>query len=211
MKPILTLAAAALLAGGSLAYGQSSQNSQGGYGTQGADQSGQTTVTPLKQQPAGGAAAASAETKVDTATFVAKVPGANMFEIESSKLALEKASADDVKKFAQQMIDDHTKAGEDFKAALEKVETTSATKPSGSAMDARQQGMMDELKSASGDDFEAKYIKMQTDAHKEAVALFSAYANSGDDPALKEFAKKTLPTLEMHEKHVKELGAAHQG
>jgi putative membrane protein len=51
---------------------------------------------------------------------------------------------------------------------------------------------------------------MQADAHKEAVALFSAYANSGDDPALKEFAKATLPVLQMHEKHVKDLQAAHQ-
>ncbi|TIW59991.1 MAG: DUF4142 domain-containing protein, partial [Mesorhizobium sp.] len=34
---------------------------------------------------------------------------------------------------------------------------------------------------------------------------------SGDDPALKEFAKTTLSTLKMHEKHVKELAAAHQG
>jgi putative membrane protein len=51
---------------------------------------------------------------------------------------------------------------------------------------------------------------MQTQAHKEAVALFSAYANSGDDPAMKEFAKKTLPVLQMHERHVKDLAAAHQ-
>ncbi|MER9544787.1 DUF4142 domain-containing protein [Mesorhizobium sp. M0437] len=55
-----------------------------------------------------------------------------------------------------------------------------------------------------------KYIDMQTQAHKEAVALFSAYANSGDDPAMKEFAKKTLPVLQMHERHVKDLAAAHQ-
>ncbi|MER9977598.1 DUF4142 domain-containing protein [Mesorhizobium sp. M0085] len=53
-------------------------------------------------------------------------------------------------------------------------------------------------------------MEMQTQAHKEAVALFSAYANSGDDPATKEFAKKTLPVLQMHERHVKDLAAAHQ-
>ena len=66
-----------------------------------------------------------------------------------------------------------------------------------------------QLKAASGKDFEAKYITLQADAHRKAVALFAAYANSGDDPALKEFAKATLPTLEMHEKEVKELQAAH--
>lgn len=207
MRPILTLTAAALLASGSLALAQSS-------GTQdttmpAAGQSGTEGTMKMQQAPAGGMAA-STETKVDTATFVKTVLGANMFEIESSKLALDKASADDVKTFAQQMIDDHTKAGEAFKAALEKVQTTSAIQAAGSPMDAKAQGMLDELKAASGDDFQARYIMMQADAHKETVALFTAYANSGDDPALKEFAKATLPVLQMHEKHVKALQAAHQ-
>ncbi|TIV26963.1 MAG: DUF4142 domain-containing protein, partial [Mesorhizobium sp.] len=107
-------------------------------------------------------------------------------------------------------IKDHTKAGEDFKAALSQGQTTASIKPSGPALQPKEQQMLDELKGASGKDFDAKYIKMQTDAHKDPVALFSTYANSGDDPALKEFAKKTLPVLKMHEKHVKDLAVAHQ-
>ncbi|MER9899144.1 DUF4142 domain-containing protein [Mesorhizobium sp. M0130] len=39
--------------------------------------------------------------------------------------------------------------------------------------------------------------------------LFSTYAQSADDPALKEIAKKTLPALRMHEMHVKDLAAVH--
>jgi putative membrane protein len=204
MKTILPIAAALLFAGGSLAIAQDTSGQT--------DQSGQTTVKPLEDNSASQATAPmAAETKVDTATFVKKVPSSNEFEIQSSKLALDKASADDVKKFAQQMVDDHTKAGEDFKAALERVETTSATTPSGSMLQPEQQKMLDELKGLSGDEFQARYIDMQAQAHKDAVAMFSAYANSGDDPALKEFAKKTLPTLQMHEEHVKELQSAHQG
>ncbi|RWF28204.1 MAG: DUF4142 domain-containing protein, partial [Mesorhizobium sp.] len=75
----------------------------------------------------------------------------------------------------------------------------------------KEQQLLDELKRVSGEAFDQAYIKMQTDAHRQAVALFSTYAKSGDDPAMKEFAKKTLPTLKMHEKHVKELAVAHQG
>ncbi|TKB30574.1 MAG: DUF4142 domain-containing protein, partial [Mesorhizobium sp.] len=103
-----------------------------------------------------------------------------------------------------------TKAGEDFKAALSRGQTTSATAPAGPSLDTKHQALLDQLKEASGDSFQSKYIDMQTQAHKEAVALFSAYANSGDDPAMKEFAKKTLPVLQMHERHVKDLAAAHQ-
>ncbi|TIV13956.1 MAG: DUF4142 domain-containing protein, partial [Mesorhizobium sp.] len=116
--------------------------------------------------------------KVDTQTFVTTVPNANIFEIESSRLAEEKSASADVKAFAADMIKDHTKAGEDFKAALSQGQTTASIKPSGPALQPKEQQMLDELKGASGKDFDAKYIKMQTDAHKDPVALFSTYANS---------------------------------
>ncbi|MBZ9962384.1 DUF4142 domain-containing protein [Mesorhizobium sp. BR1-1-2] len=183
MKTLLTMTAAALLAGAPAALAQSTAQ-----------------TTPL-----------AADSKVDTQTFIKTVPGANEFEIQSSKLAEQKSASADVKAFAKQMITDHTKAGEDFKAALAQGQTTASTKPAGPALQPKEQGQLDELKAASGKDFDTKYIMMQAEAHKQAVALFSTYAKSGDDPAMKEFAKKTLPVLKMHEKHVKELGAAHQG
>jgi putative membrane protein len=182
MKIVLAVAAACMLAGAPAAIAASSS---------------------IKTQ------AAESMTKVDTPTFIKTVPGANSFEIESSKLALDKASSDDVKTFAQQMVTDHTKAGEDFKAALQQVQTTSSV-TAGEEMQPKQAQQLKELQAASGKDFEAKYIMMQVEAHKEAVALFAAYADNGDDPALREFAKKTLPTLKMHEKHIKEVQAAHQ-
>lgn len=193
MKRIVAIAAAALLAGASLALAQ--------------DQS--DTVLPKAGTTPTEALPAAPETQVDTPTFVKAAPSANAFEIESSKLAQDKASADDVKTFAALMIKDHTKAGEGFSAALDRSQTTGSVTPAAPAMLPEDQAMLDELKGLSGDEFQARYIEMQTQAHKKAVALFSAYANSGDDPALKEFAKATLPVLKMHEKHVKELAAAH--
>ncbi|OHV89669.1 DUF4142 domain-containing protein [Mesorhizobium sp. ORS 3428] len=187
MRTLLPLAAVALLAGAPAALAQSNDTSPDAVGPM---------VT---------------EDKVDTQTFVATVPNANEFEIQSSKLAQQKSPSADVKAFAAQMIADHTKAGQDFKAALSQGQTTSSIKPSDSALQPKQKQQLDELKGASGKDFDKKYIEMQSDAHKDAVALFSTYAKSGEDPAIKEFAKKTLPVLKMHEKHVKELAVAHQG
>lgn len=149
------------------------------------------------------------ETKVDTETFTKTVPSANRFEIESSRLAEQKNVAADVKDFASLMVRDHTKAGEDFKAALQQSQTTASVTPNGPALQPKDQAMLDQLKTLDGDEFQAKYIVLQTEAHKQALALFSTYAQSGEDPALKEFAKKMLPTLRMHEKHVKNLAAAH--
>ena len=185
MKTLLPLAAVAILAGAPAALAQSDDTD---------------AVGPMVT-----------ENKVDTQTFVATVPNANAFEIESSKLAEQKSASADVKAFAIQMIKDHTKAAEDFKAALSQGQTTGSIKPAAPGLQPKEQQMLDELKGAGGKDFDAKYIRMQTDAHRDAVGLFSTYAKSGDDPAMKEFAKKTLPVLKMHEKHVKDLAVAHQG
>jgi putative membrane protein len=182
MRPHHAIAMLALLAGAPAAFAQS--------------------ATPAKIPSAD-------VTRIDTATFTTTVPSANQFEIESSKLAEQKNVAADVKDFAELMVKDHTKAAEDFKAALDRSQTTASVKPSGPALLPKDQTMLDQLKGLDGDAFQAKYIVLQSEAHKQAVALFSSYALSGDDPALKEFAKKTLSMLQMHEMHVKELAAAH--
>jgi putative membrane protein len=170
-------------------------------------------ATPTPAQPTTPAEEpAAVPAKVDTIAFVKAVPSANEFEIQSSKMAEQMATSEDVKSFAKQMIQDHTKAGEEFKIALSQGETTSSTTAAGaSPLLPKEQAMLDELKAARGEAFDAKYIELQTNAHKEAVALFSNYAQSGDDPALKEFAKKTLPTLEQHYEHVQELASKKQG
>ncbi|WP_315924814.1 DUF4142 domain-containing protein [Mesorhizobium sp. SP-1A] len=198
MRKLLAIAAAALLASGSFAFAQSSSSGQ----------SGQTTM-PKPSTNSMSDTSVVTGAKVDTPTFIKTVPSANEFEIRSSEMALKKASGADVKKFARQMVKDHTKAGKNFKAALKKVESASAD--ANPPLQPKEQQMLDELKGLSGDQFQAKYIEMQTQAHEEAVALFSGYTHSGDNPALKEFAKKTLPTLKMHEKMIKEVGASHKG
>ncbi|RWK62850.1 DUF4142 domain-containing protein [Mesorhizobium sp.] len=182
MKTHLTLAMFALLTGAPAAFAQS--------------------ATPADIPAVG-------QTKIETETFTKTVPSANRFEIESSKLAEQKNVAADVKEFASLMIRDHTKAGEDFKAALEQSQITASVTASGPALLSKDQAMLDELKKLDGDAFQTKYIVLQTEAHKQALALFSTYAQSGEDPALKEFAKKTLPTLRTHEERLKDLVAAH--
>ena len=137
-----------------------------------------------------------------TADFVKEVAVSDMVEIESSKLAEEKARDGDVKDFAKQMIADHTKAAEGLKKAAKLGDEPPVLAP-------KHQAMLDTLKGASGEDFQALYIEMQASAHMDAVTLFATYAKGGDDAAVKQFAAETLPKLEMHKMHVMKLVAAH--
>lgn len=148
-------------------------------------------------------AAQPAAARTSAGEFVTKATISNQFEIESSRIALEKSQSAEVKDLARQMIDDHTKAGNELEAALPKSTVKPEQAPK--ALDDKHRKIIDRLNAASGKDFDKEYLNAQHDAHKEAVSLFSAYARHGEDPVLKDFAAKTLPTLEKHKDHVEHV------
>jgi putative membrane protein len=129
-----------------------------------------------------------------TQDFVTEAAQSDMFEIQSSKMALNSADAP-TKDFAQKMIDDHTKTTDELKAAVGKGEAH-ATLPT--AMSSSQQSMLDTLKGLKGTDFDKQYHSDQVSGHKDAVSLFERYGKSGEDAGLKDWAAKTTPALKRH-------------
>jgi putative membrane protein len=72
-------------------------------------------------------------------------------------------------------------------------------------LDAKHQKIEDKLNSASPENFDKDYIKAQSKAHVQAIALFKNYADMGENAALRTFAQQTLPTLEKHKSEVDAL------
>lgn len=138
-----------------------------------------------------------------TDQFVPTAAVSGTFEVWSSKLALQRSHNPQVRRFAQQMIKDHTAAGHRLEAVANRLGLSAPT-----SLDATRQALYDSLKTTSDADFDAAYVHTQLGAHQEAVSLFSSYASNGDNPALKRFAASTLPTLEMHLKHAEALSGA---
>jgi putative membrane protein len=137
-----------------------------------------------------------------TADFVQEVAASDMFELESSKLAEQKGTGDE-KSFAQQMITDHTKTTSELKSMVSsgKVKADIPTK-----LDSSHQSKLDKLNNATGKDFSSDFDSDQVSAHKDAVSLFERYAKGGDNPDLKDWAGKTLPTLQHHLDMAQNLG-----
>ncbi len=129
-----------------------------------------------------------------TADFVNQAAISDMFEIQSSELAVQRGNAA-TKAFAEEMITAHKKTSEELKGlvAAGKVKETLPTK-----LDSAHQEKLDTLKGLQGADFDKQYRSDQEDAHEDAVSLFERYAEGGDNPALKEWAGKTLPALRHH-------------
>ena len=129
-----------------------------------------------------------------TADFVKEVAISDMFEIESSKLAQDKGNAPE-KKFASQMITDHTKTSTELKGLVSSGKVK-ADLPAD--LDSSHQSKLDKLKDESGKDFSSDFDSDQVSAHKDAVSLFERYAKGGDNADLKNWAGKTLPALKHH-------------
>src|ERR1700742_1283957 len=128
-----------------------------------------------------------------TEDFIKEAATSDMLEIAAAKVAQEKGNADE-KKFAEQMITDHTKTSAELKGMVPS-DIQSAIP---SSLDHPSQKKLDKLRDTKPDDFAGEYDPMQVSAHKDAVSLFERYAKGGEDPKLKDWAAKTLPTLQHH-------------
>jgi len=132
--------------------------------------------------------------------FVMKAAQGGLAEVSLGQLAVSHASNDKVRQFGQRMINDHTMANTELKqVASQKGETVPAQ------LDAKDQATIDKLSQLNGQQFDRAYMNDMVKDHKADVAEFKKEASSGDDPDVKGFASKTLPTLEDHLKMAEEI------
>ena len=119
------------------------------------------------------------------------------------KLAQEKGSSDAVKQFGKRMVNDHSKATEELKQAAEMAKI-----PVSSETPNKVKKAQDKLLRLSGAEFDRAYAKMMVSDHKEDVKAFERQARDGGVSPVKNFAAKTLPTLQEHLRLAEELHAS---
>lgn len=126
--------------------------------------------------------------------FLEKAAHSGHAEVESSQLALQKATHPEVKAFAEHMVKDHTQANQEL-AAL--AQSRGVKVPDGPSL--VQKGKLKLLSTADGEDFDRRYAQsMGVEAHRETIELFEKAANHSTDAEIKAFATKTLPKLREH-------------
>ncbi|MNG86730.1 hypothetical protein D3C76_462180 [compost metagenome] len=135
--------------------------------------------------------------------FVEAATEAGIAEVVTSNLAKEKSQDAGIKTYAQQMVTDHTKANQKLGDIARKLDISV---PDEAALTDKVKKMILEWRD---DSFDKSYINNQVDAHEKAVELFKKEAASSDKAELKAFASETLPKLEQHLEHAKQLQAKH--
>jgi putative membrane protein len=150
----------------------------------------QTTVTTGADTP-----------PISDASFVEQATAAGKAEVESGKLAAQKATNPDVKAFAEAMVRDHEKANADLtKIAGERGFPARGSKGGTplSAEEGSAQQSSRTLANLSGQEFDREYMVTQVKDHTEAVKLYEAQAAVSKDEQLRAFATAQLPALKQH-------------
>ncbi|MFC0132235.1 hypothetical protein CR105_15785 [Massilia eurypsychrophila] len=165
---------------------------------------GAQTAPATGQMPAatGGAAATTgtALSKADQKILMDMAAG-NMAEIEIAKLADSKSQNDQVKTYARQMIDDHTKALTEIQQL---ASTKAVTLPT--ALDKKHQAMADKLGALSGDAFDKAYMRQAgVDDHKKMHGMLNSAQKKAKDPDIKALAARLQPTVEQHLKAAQQM------
>lgn len=173
-----------------------------------AQQSG-SSASARPQTPAPQGSSAKSDMQKSSATmgsddhFVMEAANGGLAEVELGKLATEKASSEDVKKFGQRMVDDHGKANDELKSLAQSKNITIPSAP-----DAKHNATVDRLSKLTGEAFDRAYMQEMLKDHKKDVNEFRTEAKSGKDPEVKAWASKTLPTLEAHLKLAQDANKA---
>ena len=127
--------------------------------------------------------------------FVAKAAASDMFEIEAARIARKRGTNPDVKKFASDMLDAHTRSTAALKKAI--ADSGAAITPP-TALPSDLQDKINDLTKADAKDFDKNYMDNQVDAHQAALDLMQRYAQDGDVAQIKAFAATTAPVVQKH-------------
>jgi putative membrane protein len=128
---------------------------------------------------------------------------ADMAEVAAGKLGASKAQSDEVKKFAQHMVDDHGKHLNDLRSM---AKTKGMQLPSAPAR--KHQDAMKKLEAASGAEFDKMFMQQMVKDHQDALKLVQDTAKNAKDPELKADAEKTAPKIQEHLDMAKKIVAA---
>jgi putative membrane protein len=135
--------------------------------------------------------------------FVRTAAAAGRKEVTLGKMAEAEGTRPEVKDFGMRMVTDHTKANRELLELATAKKADISTRP-----DAKDAAALEKFAKLRGAEFDREYMKQMVTDHEEAVALFEREAKDGQDPELKAWAAKTLPTLREHLKMARDLAGA---
>ena len=150
-----------------------------------------TSLTAVAQTPP---PPPPAEARTQAAAYVMAAGQSDLYEINSSQIAVQKSQNAAVKRFANMLIQHHTKTT----AATMKAARKAGMNPPPPTLTPGAAASISELQNASAADFDHIYLGQQVPAHQAALDLHQSYATGGDQRPLMASAKAAVPIVRQH-------------
>jgi len=139
------------------------------------------------------------EKKFTDTHFVDHAYTAGQNEIILNRMAMERSRNEDVRKFAQKMLEDHGKNNQELTLVVSELRIAVPDRPL-----PEQQKDLQKISSNEVKDFDKEFMDQMVAEHEKAVKLFEQGSKELKNEKLKDFATKTLPTLKEHLNMAKE-------
>lgn len=142
---------------------------------------------PLKQsQPMGQAS------KFDR-RFVQEAAQQGQGELALAQVAEQKAQSPEAKRLAQELVTSHSQANQQLSQLAFSKNIDIATEPS-----AAQRSRIQSIEKLQGERFDKEFLTQAAKDHRKSLSLFEKAARNSEDPDIKGWAQKMIPTLEQH-------------
>jgi len=162
-------------------------------------------LTIVLALPTARAQGTAAKAGVNDSLFAAAAAAGGMTEVQLSQLGLQKATDPALKRFSQQMVDEHTKMNQELVALASQKQVALPR-----SVDARAQFCAQSLAGLSGEEFDRCYAKAQLVVHMDAVATFEAESERGMDADMRALASKALPHIKEHLSMIKPIAMKYE-
>jgi putative membrane protein len=130
----------------------------------------------------------------DAQAYARTAAEADLYEITSSHLALQRSQNLDVRAYATQMIRHHTQTTSAALAAAAR----DGVPPVPAVLGPEKRALIDQLSGQVGFAFDQLYVQQQIPAHEQALALHQGYASAGAAPRLRAAAARAVPLVQAH-------------
>jgi len=134
--------------------------------------------------------------------FAMEAASSGLAEVQLGKTGVDRASRPEVKRLAQRIVEDHTKANQEL-ARIAEQKDIDVPDEAGDV----HQDVAELFSKLEGAEFDREYLLHHVMDHEKGVAQYAAQANMGQDPELKAFAARHLPVLREHLQMARDLVA----
>jgi putative membrane protein len=129
-------------------------------------------------------------------------------DIKAAKQALQKSRNPEVRKFAQDMVRDHTAVNKQALALVKKLHVTPQDNPTSQALAKQASDKRSELSQLRGAAFDRAYAQNEVAYHQTVNnALQTTLIPSASNPELKSLLETGLKIFQGHEQHAEQVVA----